>query len=170
MGTPFCRNCVKARKACKGYGIQLSWPKNGDNRRAVVCRDTKGLVKVKAPSRRSSIVLLNTSCWDVSLSDALQQKRSLGKKKIFLGQYRIQVQTSQLIGDPSVSFQYTLEVPHLPYLPPEFLTGNDTVLLDYCTYSRVRCGLAPLTDLKQSIMQYRKYCLRSLTNNWANSS
>ena len=33
---PSCRACIKAGRRCHGYGIKLSWPRQGDKKRAIV--------------------------------------------------------------------------------------------------------------------------------------
>ncbi|KAI0406920.1 fungal-specific transcription factor domain-containing protein [Xylaria palmicola] len=32
---PTCQRCAKAQRACEGYGLRLSWPREGDKRRAI---------------------------------------------------------------------------------------------------------------------------------------
>ena len=74
---PTCGNCAKARRECKGYGMQLSWPKR-DDRRAVVHRPThEGPAQVHR-RWKYDVAFLNTSFWDMSLSDALQERPNFG--------------------------------------------------------------------------------------------
>ena len=71
--SPKCGNCTKARRVCKGYGIQLSWPRDGDAKRAMISRDTT----VNTGIRQSHASrFLNSSSWDVSLSEELESGRS----------------------------------------------------------------------------------------------
>lgn len=72
---PRCGNCTKSRRVCRGYGIQLSWPRDGDKKRAMISRDTA------ISTRQSSIAkgFLNTSSWDVSLSEELERGRISGE-------------------------------------------------------------------------------------------
>lgn len=70
---PTCGNCQKAKRVCKGYGVQLSWPRDGDEKRAVVLRyaDTDLQQRhVKHASSRSKFV--NTGLWDVELAMQLE--------------------------------------------------------------------------------------------------
>jgi hypothetical protein len=67
---PACGNCVKGRRVCKGYGIKLSWPRDGDGKRALVMRDVHHNGQdVSLPGRARRF--LNSSFWDLSLSAEL---------------------------------------------------------------------------------------------------
>ncbi|KAH7330060.1 fungal-specific transcription factor domain-containing protein [Rhexocercosporidium sp. MPI-PUGE-AT-0058] len=97
---PKCGNCTKARRFCQGYGIQLSWPRGGDKKRAILSRDTGSAV-------RSNIKeFLNSSSWDVSLSEELEDRgistRFLRTMKvpgpIYLSPTSIDSDQSQLLG------------------------------------------------------------------------
>ncbi|CAH0040447.1 unnamed protein product [Clonostachys rhizophaga] len=79
LGHPICDNCTKARKPCQGYGVQLSWPRAGDKRRAVTC-SVANRAAAAATARRysgSNTLFLNTSPWDVSLSEMLQERKGV---------------------------------------------------------------------------------------------
>lgn len=75
---PKCDNCTKGRRICQGYGIQLSWPREGDKRRAIVLRDAHRAVH-DLPFHVKTF--LNTSSWDTSLSDELEKGRRPGKNQ-----------------------------------------------------------------------------------------
>lgn len=60
--------------------MQLSWPREGNKRRAMVGHDSKTLAKLSRKYRGRSIMFLNVSSADVALSDALQEKLNLGKQ------------------------------------------------------------------------------------------
>ncbi|KAJ5889075.1 hypothetical protein N7495_009116 [Penicillium taxi] len=78
LNRPVCDKCAKARQTCRGFGIQLSWPRETDKRRAIV---NHNIARPRANSRsqqKGDRVFLNTSYWDVSLSDALIERRDLG--------------------------------------------------------------------------------------------
>lgn len=78
---PTCGNCTKARRICQGYGIQLSWPREGDEKRAIV---------LQYPHRTAhdlslhSKMFLNTSSWDTSLSQELANGMNTGIKDLQL--------------------------------------------------------------------------------------
>lgn len=77
---PVCGNCTKSQRVCEGYGVQLSWPREGDNRRALVSYDSVSVdyAAAKTP-RKWGTQFLNTFHSDVSLSNALLEKGNLGK-------------------------------------------------------------------------------------------
>lgn len=82
LGQPVCGNCIKAQQACRGYGIQLSWPRRGDDRRALVY-DTDTLGRASRRRRRKGdAVFLNTFYWDVLLWEIIEQRKNIGKYPI----------------------------------------------------------------------------------------
>ncbi|PTB53579.1 hypothetical protein M431DRAFT_144107 [Trichoderma harzianum CBS 226.95] len=117
---PTCTNCAKALQPCKGYGMQLSWPREGNKRRALVNRDTAGLAKLSQQYRGRGVMFLNAFTSDVALADALQENRELAH------------------------YLHTLRVPHLPILSQSLL-WEDYQLFDYFKETKTRI-LAPVID------------------------
>jgi len=76
---PRCGNCTKARRVCQGYGMQLSWPRHGDRKRAITSRDTRRAVNTLQPNVKG---FLNSSSWDVSLSEELENGRISGENHL----------------------------------------------------------------------------------------
>ncbi|KAL7917479.1 fungal-specific transcription factor domain-containing protein [Trichoderma austrokoningii] len=119
---PTCGNCAKTLQSCKGYGMQLSWPREGNKRRAIVLDcDPSTLPRVSRRNRGRDVVFLNVSSADVALSDALGGKLSLA------------------------DYLHDFPIPRLPHLSPFLLSWNDAHLLDYFKESRTRI-LAPIMD------------------------
>jgi hypothetical protein len=54
--------------------MQLSWPRDGDERRAIVLRDVPSLA-INSTFKH----FLSTNSWDVSLSEDLESGASLGE-------------------------------------------------------------------------------------------
>jgi hypothetical protein len=78
---PTCGNCAKTLQSCKGYGMQLSWPREGNKRRAIVLDcDPSTSARISRRNRVRRVVFLNVSSADVALSDALEEKLNLGKQ------------------------------------------------------------------------------------------
>lgn len=82
---PTCGNCAKARRECQGYGIQLSWPREGDVKRAVVLRDIdvrqrrqRGGDLVPVPARARFV---NVRSWDVALAIAVELENGMAPSK-----------------------------------------------------------------------------------------
>ncbi|KAH8807363.1 fungal-specific transcription factor domain-containing protein [Xylogone sp. PMI_703] len=70
---PTCGNCAISGRPCKGYGLKLSWPREGNTRRAIVLqklsRETQyGNVEIEDPKR---LEFLNTTVWDIELHHEL---------------------------------------------------------------------------------------------------
>ncbi|KIW62327.1 hypothetical protein PV04_10508 [Phialophora macrospora] len=106
---PTCGNCTKARRICQGYGIQLSWPRDDDRKRAIISRDTRRAVNsIQSKVRR----FLNTSTWDISLSEELESGRI------------------------SARYLRTMKVPHPTYLSPTAINGEESHLLGFFNESR----------------------------------
>jgi hypothetical protein len=73
---PACGNCTKARRVCQGYGIQLSWPRDGDRKRARVSVDMPRAMTIR---QRKTTRFLNSSSWDIWLSEELENGRTSGE-------------------------------------------------------------------------------------------
>ncbi|KAH7250932.1 fungal-specific transcription factor domain-containing protein [Fusarium tricinctum] len=63
---PYCNRCVKSGRECKGYGLQLSWPRKNDTRRALVGPTPQ---QSRRNRIRAEYQLVNTSCLDIELHD-----------------------------------------------------------------------------------------------------
>ncbi|KAF9739371.1 hypothetical protein PMIN01_02005 [Paraphaeosphaeria minitans] len=66
----------RAQGECRGYGMQLSWPREGDGKRAVVARDVdvvpRGRNLNHSPPRARFV---NAGAWDVELAARLHLER-----------------------------------------------------------------------------------------------
>ncbi|KAL2825115.1 fungal-specific transcription factor domain-containing protein [Aspergillus pseudoustus] len=62
--TPTCAQCARSNRACKGYGIRLSWPKASDARRAVVGIPSHAR---RAHRQRLSSGLVTVSDFDIKM-------------------------------------------------------------------------------------------------------
>jgi hypothetical protein len=75
LAEPECTNCVRSRRQCLGYGLRLSWPRDGRGRRALayappVVDDTGAADK--------SPLFLNVTSEDVKLHYDLSESRVVG--------------------------------------------------------------------------------------------
>ncbi|KAH7147459.1 fungal-specific transcription factor domain-containing protein [Fusarium sp. MPI-SDFR-AT-0072] len=62
---PKCNRCIKAGRHCKGYGMQLSWPRRNDTRRAMIGPTPR------LEGRQSEHRLVNTTFTDIKLHDVV---------------------------------------------------------------------------------------------------
>ncbi|EWG51666.1 hypothetical protein FVEG_10573 [Fusarium verticillioides 7600] len=62
---PECNRCTKSGRHCKGYGMQLSWPRRNDTRRAIVGP------RPRLKGRLSEHRLVNTTVTDIRLHDVV---------------------------------------------------------------------------------------------------
>ncbi|KAL5589980.1 hypothetical protein FOVSG1_011847 [Fusarium oxysporum f. sp. vasinfectum] len=62
---PKCNRCIKSGRHCKGYGMQLSWPRWNDTRRAIV--GPRPLLRGRQAENR----LVNTTFADIKLHDVV---------------------------------------------------------------------------------------------------
>ncbi|KAI1022176.1 hypothetical protein LB504_007293 [Fusarium proliferatum] len=62
---PKCNRCIKAGRHCKGYGMQLSWPRRNDTRRAILGP------RPRIKSKQSEHRLVNTTFTDIRLHDVV---------------------------------------------------------------------------------------------------
>ncbi|KAF2802408.1 uncharacterized protein BDZ99DRAFT_202563 [Mytilinidion resinicola] len=106
---PRCGNCTKAGRVCQGYGIQLSWPRDGDRKRAIISRDTRRAVN----NLHSNVkTFLNSSSWDISLSEELENGRI------------------------SARYLRTMKFPRPNYLSPTVINSEESHLLGFFNESR----------------------------------
>lgn len=61
---PHCRNCLKKGRQCLGYGLKLSWPRKGDQRRSASLRKEHYII----PIRTSEASFINATSEDVKAS------------------------------------------------------------------------------------------------------
>ncbi|KAI3327809.1 hypothetical protein HD806DRAFT_484001 [Xylariaceae sp. AK1471] len=73
LGLPTCTNCARVQQTCQGYGVRLSWPKDGDTRRSMI-----GKVSVPQSNRLkdTDIQLVHTSYFDLEMYYYLAKLRS----------------------------------------------------------------------------------------------
>ncbi|OQV10139.1 Fungal specific transcription factor domain-containing protein isoform 3 [Cladophialophora immunda] len=105
---PTCHTCTKARRVCRGYGIQLSWPREGDCKRAVVLRHKHCTVESVGRG------FLNASCWDVALAAELERGGV----------------------SPRARYLRSMRLPRPTYLSPTAINREESHLLGFFTESR----------------------------------
>ncbi|KAI1266383.1 hypothetical protein F5Y18DRAFT_28123 [Xylariaceae sp. FL1019] len=62
---PTCSSCARLNHKCQGYGVRLSWPKQGDRKRSLVGETVTGLNK--PVSRNARLHMIHTSYFEVDL-------------------------------------------------------------------------------------------------------
>ncbi|KAF2000801.1 hypothetical protein P154DRAFT_575512 [Amniculicola lignicola CBS 123094] len=103
---PTCGNCTKARRVCQGYGIQLSWPRDGDRKRAITLHDTHRAMKLPRSKARR---FLNAYSWDMALSAELENGTT-----------------------PAVArYHRSMQLPHPIYLPPAVTSKEESHLIGF---------------------------------------
>ncbi|KAL7946043.1 fungal-specific transcription factor domain-containing protein [Trichoderma barbatum] len=75
-GLPTCTNCRHRSVQCQGYGIRLSWPRNGDKRRAVELKSTTRQRKHMLAALYQHSLFLNMTAWDVETFYELSEAKS----------------------------------------------------------------------------------------------
>ncbi|GAP83624.1 putative N-terminal fungal transcription regulatory domain-containing protein [Rosellinia necatrix] len=72
-GLPSCSNCARVKQVCQGYGLRLSWPKDGDTRRSM----TGGVSASPADCHNGrEIELVHTFYFDIEMYYYLVELRS----------------------------------------------------------------------------------------------
>ncbi|KAL7785832.1 fungal-specific transcription factor domain-containing protein [Trichoderma ceciliae] len=61
---PHCKNCTKKGRQCLGYGLKLSWPRKGDERRSASLRRGHFII----PMRSKDTIFINATSEDVRSS------------------------------------------------------------------------------------------------------
>ncbi|UKZ66062.1 uncharacterized protein TrAtP1_007244 [Trichoderma atroviride] len=97
--------------------MQLSWPREGNKRRAIVLDSGSNTPpRISRRSRRRGVVFLNVSSADVALSDALEEKLNLA------------------------DYLHGFPIPRSLHVSPFSLSGDDAYLLEYCEQLTACCG------------------------------
>lgn len=61
---PHCNNCVKKGRQCLGYGLKLSWPRKGDERRSASLHKKHFIL----PVRSKEAIFVHATSEDVKAS------------------------------------------------------------------------------------------------------
>lgn len=102
--------------------MQLSWPREGNKRRAIVLDlGSTTPARISRRNRGRGVVFLNVSSADVALSDALEEKLNLA------------------------DYLHGFAIPRSLHISPFSLSGDDAYLLEYFKETRTRI-LAPVMD------------------------
>ncbi|KZL74362.1 zinc-finger transcription factor [Colletotrichum tofieldiae] len=65
---PRCSNCVRSNRACQGYGLRLSWPRDNDRKRMIVSRAGYFLRRSRHNSPSSGqFHMINATSWDIKV-------------------------------------------------------------------------------------------------------
>ncbi|KAF2971404.1 hypothetical protein GQX73_g2135 [Xylaria multiplex] len=73
LGLPSCANCARVQQVCQGYGMRLSWPRDGDKKRSI----TSGVPESLGSSRAcADIELVHTSFFDMEMYYYLVELRA----------------------------------------------------------------------------------------------
>jgi hypothetical protein len=64
--SPACSQCTRGDRKCKGYGVRLSWPREGDGRRAIVSTSPHRLVK-RRNNRTVNAIMVRATHWDIEM-------------------------------------------------------------------------------------------------------
>jgi hypothetical protein len=124
---PRCGNCTKSRRVCQGYGMQLSWPRDGDRKRAIISQDTPRTVNTLQSNVKG---YLNSTCWDISLSEELENGRISGEKSPFDTLSSCLIPTA--VNLPVARYLRTMKVPRPTYLSPAVMNREESHLLGFC--------------------------------------
>ncbi|KAH7084812.1 fungal-specific transcription factor domain-containing protein [Paraphoma chrysanthemicola] len=124
---PTCGNCTKAKRECRGYGMQLSWPKAEDNRRSFVLRGAN----VRQQLQRGVIAdpeqarFVNVRSWDVALALAMVPEDGMarGRDSRIARHMRF------------MSASTSTQLPYPTYLPPTTMNKEESCLLEFFTES-----------------------------------
>ncbi|KAI0970743.1 fungal-specific transcription factor domain-containing protein [Xylaria arbuscula] len=74
LGQPSCANCARVQQVCQGYSVRLSWPRDGDTKRSMICPVSS---RCPADSRTGAdIELVHTSFFDMEMYYYLVELRS----------------------------------------------------------------------------------------------
>ncbi|KAH6608604.1 hypothetical protein Trco_001950 [Trichoderma cornu-damae] len=75
LGLPSCDNCRHRKIRCQGYGLRLSWPRKGDQRRAVEFKSTVKQEKHMLATLYQHSLFQNMTKWDMDLFYELSEAK-----------------------------------------------------------------------------------------------
>ncbi|OCL14685.1 hypothetical protein AOQ84DRAFT_384532, partial [Glonium stellatum] len=96
---PFCQNCSRSKRQCKGYGLRLSWPRQGDQRRAICAQDPRSPEKSSKTLSDNHVRFLNVFTSDLNLYNKICGNNALSV--ISFGNSRIYPQYPRVQKGPS---------------------------------------------------------------------
>ncbi|KAL7935391.1 fungal-specific transcription factor domain-containing protein [Trichoderma chlorosporum] len=119
-GLPTCANCRHRNVECRGYGIRLSWPRKGDERRAIELKSTTNQKKHMLATLYQHSLFINMTTWDIDKFYELCVEKS---KKVTLERISIppaipSIHSLRLHEDESGLLQYFMD------------TGSRLLILD----------------------------------------
>ncbi|KAH8658074.1 fungal-specific transcription factor domain-containing protein [Xylariales sp. PMI_506] len=76
---PTCQNCARAQRECQGYGLRLSWPRDGDQKRAITRTSPPAVMRSRRGAR---LFFINTTWRDMKIYRDL----SLKEQSLYPGQ------------------------------------------------------------------------------------
>ncbi|KAI0466379.1 fungal-specific transcription factor domain-containing protein [Xylaria cf. heliscus] len=132
LGFPSCANCARVQQVCQGYGMRLSWPRDGDTKRSIVSGVPGSLIKLP---KRNNIELVHTSAFDIEMY-----------------YYLVELRSSRVDDEAVIQPAKLILPPPLPSMPVS-LNAEELELLQYfrstafSTLSTVRVDVTGLRDL-----------------------
>lgn len=73
---PSCGNCLRRGITCEGYGMLLSWPKESDNWRSIVC-----IPEIELPIHKRPLYFIDLGHRDLELSFELRNSGWSGQSE-----------------------------------------------------------------------------------------
>ncbi|CCF32252.1 hypothetical protein CH063_00776 [Colletotrichum higginsianum] len=65
---PQCSSCVRSNRACQGYGLRLSWPRDDDRKRLIISRNQSPMKNGRRNDFSSgSFHMINATTWDIEI-------------------------------------------------------------------------------------------------------
>ncbi|KAI1128463.1 fungal-specific transcription factor domain-containing protein [Nemania abortiva] len=134
-GLPSCANCARVHQECQGYGVRLSWPKDGDTKRSIVGRVSGPLA---SSYKGTDIELVHASYFDIEMYYYLVDLRSNG------------------VDDAAVVHPAKLILPLPPPPKPVDLDAEELELLQYfqsIAFSSLATFTADLPGLRDTLVR-----------------
>ncbi|WYZ44447.1 hypothetical protein EsH8_VII_000883 [Colletotrichum jinshuiense] len=74
---PRCSSCIRSNRICQGYGLRLSWPRDGDRKRSVVGQVVSRPGSFQQHGHGSKpLYMINATSWDIEVYHYLSMRRS----------------------------------------------------------------------------------------------
>jgi len=141
---PFCQNCFRSKRQCQGYGIRLSWPRPGDQRRAVCAKNPLTLGNTVGLLSGNKVQFLNVFASDLRLYNDICGDDTLCKiANKFCSTYLKFTHDCQIAVASLRNPYFSLEYPRIQKGPswiPSSLEERRATLISYCTsYAKPGC-------------------------------
>ncbi|KAH6888442.1 fungal-specific transcription factor domain-containing protein [Thelonectria olida] len=170
---PTCQKCARARRECQGYGLRLSWPRDGDKKRAITGTSPEARSRGIVVRLGTDLAFVNTTWRDIELHRHLSLQTAM--RPLRLVQPTLLSRQPQSIVKHVDLVQYFHEDAHLSLVTFDSTTqhvrdslmrmalSHDTLPGRALFYALLAVSSLRRSGLHQETVQFKVYALHALS-------